>query len=447
MSSINKSNTRYSTSPHESHAVPVYQQPQYSYTSETTSPTTAQASVNASFTSSTPPTRTRDRALDVSTILNPSPRPTRPRVAPYDATRRPSLVQSPTSPANAASYHAGVSMRRAPSTPSLTSPGPIRGTAQPRRSLPVITSDPFPRITSPGPQKASPLRVLNTPPPSTLPPPHSPPQQYTYGTQYGTSQSSASVSPSGYNSSLGPSAFSSTAPQGNFSSGRQSLGGALMEQMGGSSGQSPLGMAMSVPGGHGYFSIPIDTESGGRVKSEKRRKNAEASNRFRRRKKERELQTTARVTELEQKVKKAEEETNYHRQKHEYYRQILVRAHQDGGRLPPLPPEILRMDDMQSTYGNEERDRRREVAPSGQEGGMGFSSSGDARMTTQSPRTANFSGLVGPYHHHQRAHQQQIQQQQPHHHQLPPPHLPPPTYHQQDQPPRSGLSHGRGRSA
>jgi hypothetical protein len=72
-----------------------------------------------------------------------------------------------------------------------------------------------------------------------------------------------------------------------------------------------MGMALEPPGAYSFIPFIVDTESGSKLRSEKRRKNAEESARFRKRKKERELQTSKRVAELEQKLKEVEEERHH----------------------------------------------------------------------------------------------------------------------------------------
>ena len=553
--SQNKSATRNSASPqdHGSSSTENFRKPQQQqqqqqfsgYVAGTTasSPTTAPVSTNTSFasqnstisgpsttvgspgpTTSSVSTRPRDKgALDVNTILNPSPqRPRRPRVAPYNASRRPSLTQysSPQSPSGpslgggggggghrplqspapspveiggdaetTATYH-GISasaLRRAPSVPTLTSPGPLR--AQPRRSLPVINAQthPFPRLSSPRDSPAAHLEALNTPPPSSLPPPSPAPQQpqtqqqqqqqqqqqfqgasyaplgYAPGYTMGTPHSSATASPlpayGGFSSAPGFAAHPAVTQPIYHAQMQQTLGGSMIQHV----GHYGMGMALELPGGHGFVPVSLDTESGGKLRSEKRRKNAEASNRFRKRKKEREVQTSRRVAELEQKLKKAEDERSYYQRERNFFHNIIVQARQNGGRLPPLPPEMFHPENEENSVfgergGGVEEERHRHdraaadagrlgstaglPAPLGTRGGLEFappppslpppqppgtlgssSSGGGPRLPPQSPRTGNFTAPTPQFHHHQQQQHNQYDQQQPQQHQLQqPPH-------------------------
>lgn len=90
---------------------------------------------------------------------------------------------------------------------------------------------------------------------------------------------------------------------------------------------------MSLNTAHGAIQIPIDTTAASKSADEKRKRNAGASARFRQRRKEREREMSTRISDLEQRVKKVEEERDY-------YRDLALRL-QRGGRSQQGPPQSL----------------------------------------------------------------------------------------------------------
>lgn len=90
---------------------------------------------------------------------------------------------------------------------------------------------------------------------------------------------------------------------------------------------------MSLNTAHGAIQIPIDTTAASKSADEKRKRNAGASARFRQRRKEREREMSTRISDLEQRVKKVEEERDY-------YRDLALRS-QRSGRPQPGAPQSL----------------------------------------------------------------------------------------------------------
>lgn len=90
---------------------------------------------------------------------------------------------------------------------------------------------------------------------------------------------------------------------------------------------------MSLNTSHGIIPITLDTTAASKSADEKRKRNAGASARFRQRRKEREREMSTRISDLEQRVKKVEEERDY-------YRDLALRL-QRGGRPQQGPPQSL----------------------------------------------------------------------------------------------------------
>lgn len=84
---------------------------------------------------------------------------------------------------------------------------------------------------------------------------------------------------------------------------------------------------MTMDTGSELLHVPLDMQSASKVADEKRKRNATASYRFRQRRKEKERETTKKFSELEQKIRKLEEERDY-------YRDIAART---SGQAPLLP--------------------------------------------------------------------------------------------------------------
>lgn len=76
--------------------------------------------------------------------------------------------------------------------------------------------------------------------------------------------------------------------------------------------------------------VPFDMQAASKVADDKRKRNATASHRFRQRRKEKERETTKKFSELEQKIRKLEEERDY-------YRDIAART---SGQAPLLPQPL-----------------------------------------------------------------------------------------------------------
>ncbi|KAH8146100.1 uncharacterized protein LAJ45_09790 [Morchella importuna] len=91
---------------------------------------------------------------------------------------------------------------------------------------------------------------------------------------------------------------------------------------------------MSLNTAHGAIQIPIDTTAASKSADEKRKRNAGASARFRQRRKEREREMSTRISDLEQRVKKVEEERDY-------YRDLALRLQRGGGRPQQGQPQSL----------------------------------------------------------------------------------------------------------
>jgi hypothetical protein len=91
---------------------------------------------------------------------------------------------------------------------------------------------------------------------------------------------------------------------------------------------------MSLNTSEGAIHIPVNTTAASRSADEKRKRNAGASARFRQRRKEREREMSTRINDLEQRLKKVEEERDY-------YRDLALRLQQrSGGPLLSSPRGI-----------------------------------------------------------------------------------------------------------
>ncbi|KAI5803800.1 hypothetical protein EDC01DRAFT_627613 [Geopyxis carbonaria] len=384
-------------------------------TSSETAASSQHTSTNASFASqpseasilsSVASPEQRPRALHVSTILNPSPQQREsPRRGSLANLGSPRSISGPTqvrrggaahtppvefsTETSSENYHGGSYPRRLPPTLSGTGPASVRARHTHRASLSGIMSaqdNPFPY---PAPRRDSPFRPGNQqtggqistppgPPPLRPPPPAPPPPQsgfsfppvssglsYSPGYSLSTPHSSTNNSPSSTYSSYsaqppGQSSLSTT-PTFNHA-GFQSIpgtpGGTVQH------GGSPYGLAgpsqsahgtfpmMSLNTAHGTMQIPVDTTAASKIADEKRKRNAGASARFRQRRKEREREMSTRIAELEQRLKKAEDERDY-------YRDVIVQAQQHGGQLPQLSPALPAVsrpgEQSQTTYGHVER--------------------------------------------------------------------------------------------
>ncbi|KAI5858384.1 hypothetical protein BZA05DRAFT_469700 [Tricharina praecox] len=427
---------------------PQQQQQQQTYHEHppTTTASTAVSSTSTSFTSQTseasgpsavvgsPVARPRGGALDVSAILN-SPPPQlrrqqqqhqRPRVSPYDASRRPSLanINSPQSPQALgrlgsvlqsrppSPIEVGPSSRRTP-TAQLPGPGQMRRHAGRNSMTGVLSAQdhPFPLMSPPrGSPSFHPASRLGAPstPPASLQPPHLPPappppthhhlqqqqpnqQQtapahnqpfsggdaYTHAPGYGigTPHSSADASPRSF--SAYTTAYSPYNHASSFVGGYQP---AIQDQHG-SLYAIPLGshhgsgqVTLNTP--DGPIIAPYDTTSGSLAQHEKRKKNASASSRFRKRKKEKEIENTRRMEELEHNLKKMEEERDFYRNQRDYLRGIIVHAQQNRGQLPPLPPGLFDAMERRDLAGQEEAEGQARGDVGGGVGGSGSGGGG-----------------------------------------------------------------------
>jgi len=416
--SQNISAARDSTSPPRDHdserQLHRSQQEPYPEYPPATTPSIAASSTNTTFTSQaseasgpstivgSPVARSRGGALDVSAILNSPPpqqqqqHPQRPRVSPYDASRRPSLanINSPLSPQ--ALGRLGTALQSRPPSPiemdpsrrtptaQLPGPGPIRRHARNSTTGVFSAQDhPFPLMSpprgSPAFQPASRLGAPGTPPASLQPPappnPHHQQQQqqqqqqtahahgqpfsggdaYTHAPGYGTGtpHSAADASPRSYSAyTSAPSPYTHAS---SFVGGYQP---AIQDQHG-SLYAIPLGshhgsgqVTLNTP--DGPIIAPYDTTSGSLAQHEKRKKNASASSRFRKRKKEKEIENTRRMEELEHNLKKMEEERDFYRNQRDYLRGIIVHAQQNRGQLPPLPPGLFDAMERRDLAGQEQ---------------------------------------------------------------------------------------------
>ncbi|RPB21625.1 hypothetical protein L211DRAFT_851342 [Terfezia boudieri ATCC MYA-4762] len=88
---------------------------------------------------------------------------------------------------------------------------------------------------------------------------------------------------------------------------------------------------MALATAHGSIPVSVDTTAASKSADEKRKRNAGASARFRQRRKEREREMTQRITDLEQRLKKAEEERDY-------YRDMCMRNQSGRNQPAPVPP-------------------------------------------------------------------------------------------------------------
>jgi len=88
---------------------------------------------------------------------------------------------------------------------------------------------------------------------------------------------------------------------------------------------------MSLNTAEGAIHIPVNTTAASRSADEKRKRNAGASARFRQRRKEREREMSTRISDLEQRLKKVEEERDY-------YRDLALRSQRGGGQSSLASP-------------------------------------------------------------------------------------------------------------
>ena len=93
---------------------------------------------------------------------------------------------------------------------------------------------------------------------------------------------------------------------------------------------------MALNTSEGAIHIPVNTTAASRSADEKRKRNAGASARFRQRRKEREREMSTRISDLEQRLKKVEDERDY-------YRDLALRSQQQQQQQqqqrPGRPPQ------------------------------------------------------------------------------------------------------------
>lgn len=331
-------------------------------------PFASQASEVSIVSAITSPDQRPSRLLDVSNILNPtpqrsvqhsraaslahfgSPRTSTPRIHHGDQRSLPPSPVDLSHPSDASRGGGSTYPRRiAPAGPPST-----HARHSTRHSLSGIISaqdNPFPLGTPRRPGYGSDTHPAAPPPPHLPAPPpgHQSPafpfpsvsasMQYA-PSSFSTPMSSASASPNTSYSSYVQTAQSPLPPSTpTFSHPGYSLGHPstpinnpypLSLSTHGSHGGYPM---MSLNTAHGAIQIPIDTTAASKSADEKRKRNAGASARFRQRRKEREREMSTRISDLEQRVKKVEEERDY-------YRDLALRL-QRSGRPQQGPPQSL----------------------------------------------------------------------------------------------------------
>ncbi|KAF8471690.1 hypothetical protein BDZ91DRAFT_760349 [Kalaharituber pfeilii] len=314
------------------------------------------------------------RPLDVSNILNPTPQRTpenvrrrsaahfeSPRSAPManlQNTARslpPSPVESSESDAsrlrsNTLSRHLahpGARVSRPSSLGNVTSQQHPYGISSQRYSPYPTESAPHSQPPPPPPTAAAQSATSsNYPFPSTAAsqqyqstPQQQPQPQQSYQSHQSQQSVSSSVSPTTPYLSYAPHGQSSLPPvsgpqasafstQQYASTSQQSLGSSYSMASHSQHGHFPM---MALATAHGSIPVSVDTTAASKSADEKRRRNAGASARFRQRRKEREREMTQRITDLEQRLKKAEEERDY-------YRDMCMRMPQSGRAQQPPPP-------------------------------------------------------------------------------------------------------------
>lgn len=82
----------------------------------------------------------------------------------------------------------------------------------------------------------------------------------------------------------------------------------------------------------GPIQVPINRQTGSKAVDEKRNQNTAASHRFRQRRKEREDQTSKKITRLEAKVYEMVEDRDHYLKEREYFQEIALRY-----RIPITP--------------------------------------------------------------------------------------------------------------
>ncbi|KAI5808558.1 hypothetical protein DFH27DRAFT_521990 [Peziza echinospora] len=315
----------------------------------------------------TSPEHRTSRPLDVNNILNPTPQRSldgsrRRSAAHFDSPRSSSMAHLqntarslPPSPVDAADA-AESSKRRHIAQPSRqhrpnSLGGGIMGQQQhpygfaarrfsaysaeniqqsPSHPNPTPASNPPatapPPVSASGPQSGYPF--------PTTPGPHGYQQQQQSHQQQQSQQSyqqpaSTSVSPTTSYSSYVPPGHSNhpsaTTPTSYHS---QQYGNHPLSPYSHSHGHFPM---MALATAHGSIPVSVDTTAASKSADEKRKRNAGASARFRQRRKEREREMTQRITDLEQRLKKAEDERDY-------YRDMYVRIPPPGRPQQALPP-------------------------------------------------------------------------------------------------------------
>ncbi|OCL14681.1 hypothetical protein AOQ84DRAFT_371067 [Glonium stellatum] len=109
----------------------------------------------------------------------------------------------------------------------------------------------------------------------------------------------------------------------------------------------------------GYeIQIPVDVEIGSKAADERRMRNAQASLRFRARKKKQQKETVSYITELERQIRKTNMEVQFYKKERDYFKQIVSQTPGGDIHFPrPLSPRHSRLSapssDSSSTSGSE----------------------------------------------------------------------------------------------
>ena len=316
---------------------------------------TAGPHISRSLTS---PGRRTSRPLDVHNILNPTPQKAtegrRRSTAHFDSPRSSSMANLqnsarslPPSPIESSDpsessrtrgsrpHTHGVSRVNRPSSLGIVTPQQHPYGFASRRFSEYSAGESIgsgpPQSAPPPPQQGSSSTSSGYPFPST-PVSHSYPQHHQYQPQQPVS---TSVSPTtSYSSYLPPGQATLSAVSGSNTFGSQyatSNQHPLHSPY--HSGQHGAFPMMALATAHGSIPVSVDTTAASKSADEKRKRNAGASARFRQRRKEREREMNSRISDLEQRLKKAEDERDY-------YRDMYMRMPPQSGRAqpPPLTP-------------------------------------------------------------------------------------------------------------
>jgi hypothetical protein len=125
---------------------------------------------------------------------------------------------------------------------------------------------------------------------------------------------------------------------------------------------------MTIKSQQGYnVQILVDVQAASKVADKKRRRNADASVRFRARRKEKELKASMNISRLKQQLQNAEQDVRFYREERDRYRELYLQQRPDipGNQSPrpsrpPIFPSILASSGRGNSYADYEEEVREE---------------------------------------------------------------------------------------